>query len=967
MKMVKKIKALLVIIISFCIFSSLKLSAQAESKNGIYIPPKGTVRVLIVFAELVGICEDPFGPSPGWPSGAAPPPNADLYLDYVVNADPTTFLSQYYKDISLGEFNVIGDYYDGTVQVPCSSVNPALGSHKYEFAAIAQLNLDWPAIGGNYYTKHGLNLNDFDDYQTLPNGFLKTQGISDGLNGNIDCTVILWRNNPNVSCGAGKGVGNFLSSSAPLKSKNVYLFGSWDFCPDYLNTSYDGFFTIEFMHAIFGENNFHIGGDAGNSLGTYMFDNSFAYTTNQGFTSNIVCGWDRNFMDWRGARTYPISASDLSGTEIQSDMSIDLTPNNTYYVLRDFVTVGDAVRIRLPHFNNDVTTIDGSGNLTNYDYTNKKNQYLWIENHQLINEFDKNKGILECSSWSPGLYCYIQTGKDIIKGSDIYCYGCLNEKPNTLSDWLFPLPAEGRWDYYYDHAGRNISGQPCQWTNASVPYSNYFPDGSTKPNPFTGYSDLWGHIDSDGDQIGDPTLITTQPDGRIMTRDKDGDHWQPWYQKVYGIPTPSTTTSDGEDILANIPSWGDEFDAFTGNGQKISIATNPSSAPVLTMIEGGTIPQLYDNRSIHLNNLSIEIIDDDFLGGGPGNQAYLIKVSWDDKAIPNDVRWCGNIILENETNDPLARNMEIDLFPNKIITVDKGLSPVKLYENTPGSGDFSDPSFLHLLNGTITTLQSGSQIKVINGSTFHVQTGANLIIGPNASVEIDATSFICIEDGANVVFQDPATSKIIVNGIPYLKDYDLQNIVLSSLPTNYYALNSISTTGTSADITMPASGDVVLQAKKEVTLYPNTSIVVQPGQSFTAKIDDPYFCLPLYDLRMVAAGSGGSGDNTSSVIEEEYVSKSSAIEPIKSKPVENFSFTVFPNPNNGNFTITLKNVEQKNITGTLTVYNFMGTIILQQQLVNESTVIDLKEQAKGIYYVKIENEFGIKTEKVVYQ
>lgn len=944
--MMKKIKVILIMFVALSIFFPTNIASQVASKNGIYLAPRGTVRVLIVFAELIGSCGDipPPMPNANWPVGTDAPLNADSYLDYIVNADPVTYLSQYYKDISLGELNVIGDYYNGTVQVPCSSVGSGL--YAYEIAAISKLNSDWlPAGDGNYYTKNGLNLNDFDDYQTLPKGILKTQGAPDGINGNIDCTIILWKNHPSHNCQGGYGVGNFLPVSAPIKTKNVYLFGSWDLCPDVLDTSYDAFFTIEFMHAIFGENNFHVGGGAGD--GTFMFDGTGAFTTNQGSTSNIVCGWDRNFMDWKGGRLYPISASSFSSIETPSDMSIDITPNNTYYILRDFVTVGDAVRIRLPHFNNDVS----SGDLSAYDITGKKNQYLWIENHQLINEFDKNKGTGVCSSWSPGLYCYIQVGKDLMNGSDIYCYGCPNEKPNTLNDWFFPLPAEGRWDYYYDYALANSIYKTCQWDNCSVPYSNYFPDGSTKPNPFTGYSDLYGYIDSDNDGIIDFR-------GTRITNPKD--HFQPKFEKWNGIPTSTAPP-------ANIPSWGDDLDAFTGNGQKISIATNPSSAPVLTMIEGGTIPQTYDNRSIHLNNLSVEIIDDDYYGGGAGNQAYLIKVSWDDKAITNDVRWCGNIILENESNDPLARNMEIDLLPNKIITVDKGLSPVKLYENTPGSGDFSDPSFLHLLNGTITTLQSGSQIKVINGSTFHVQAGANLIIGPNASVDIDATSFICIEDGANVVFQDPSTSKIIVNGIPYLKDYDLQNIVLSSLPTNYYALNSITTTGTSTPVTMPASGDVILQAKKEVTLYPNTSIVVQPGQSFTAKIDDPYFCLPLYDLRMVASNSGNSDDNSAPVIEDQYISKSQESEPVKIKPSENFSFTVFPNPNNGNFTVRLKNVEQKNISGTLTVYNFMGTIILQQQLINESTVIDLKEKGKGVYYLKIENDLGIKTEKVIYQ
>ncbi|CAN5355315.1 hypothetical protein BH10BAC1_BH10BAC1_00580 [soil metagenome] len=948
----KKVK-FLIIILSF-LYIPLETNSQI-SKNGYKASPRGTVRVLIVFAELVGTCEDPIGPSPGWDPGSitgnAPPPNADKYIDfeYTPGVTPLSPITRYYKDISLDEFHVIGDYYPATIQVPCTGM-----SGNREFDAITVLNSVWPMnVDGNYYTANGVALTEFDQWTNNGEGMLRTP-FPDGT---IDVTLILWRNSPNSSCGSGTGIGANFGSFGPIVGGiRADLYGTWDFCPDILNNpgSYDRFFTTEFMHAIFGHNNFHIGGGAGN--GTYMFDNSFVYSTNQGFTSNIACGWDRNFLDWKGSRVYPISATDLSGIETPSDISIDISPNTTYYVLRDFATVGDAVRIRLPHFNN---------NLLSYDLTDKKNQYLWIENHQLINEFDKNVEPTNCSSWVPGIYCYIQTGKDLISGPDIYCLGCPDGKPNTLNDWLFPLPAEGRWDYYYDVVERNQNGQVCQWGNRSIPYSTYFPDGSTKPNPFTGFSDLWGHIDTDSDlSRSPPDLSNTPPDGRIMPSDKDGDHWQPWFQKWNGTPSGLDAS-----VPANIPMWGDEFDAFTGNGQKISIGTNPSSAPVLTLIEGGTVPQSYDNRSIHLNNLSVEIINNDYYGGGIGNQAYLIKVSWQDKAIPNDVRWCGNIILENESNDPFARNMEIDLFPNKIITIDKGLSPVKLNENTPGSGDFSDPSFLHLLNGTITTLQFDSQIDVINGSTFHVQAGANLIIGPNASVNIDATSFICIEDGANVVFQDPSTSKIIINGIPYFKDHNLQDQILSSLPDNYYAINSITTTGTATPITMPASGDVLLQARKEVTLFPNTSIVVQPGQSFTAKIDDPYFCLPTYDLKMVAAnsGSGNSDESSKSITDDQYISTYSEPEPTKIKPQENFSFTLFPNPNNGNFTVKLKNVEQNNITGTITVYDFMGTIILQQRLINESTVIDLKEKGKGIYYVKVENEYGIKTEKVIYQ
>lgn len=324
-ELMKKIVFRIMLFIVFSAFFPLKSTSQISAKNGIYVSPRGTVRVLIVFAELVGGCGEAIVPDVNWPATGVPL-NADLYLDYAVNSDPIAHLSQYYKDISLGELNLIGDYYDGTVKVVCDGTFNPMVYKDAERKAIEQLNIDWlPAGDGNYYTKHGLNLNDFDDFQTLPKGILKTQGISDGINGNIDCTVILWRNHPNMNCVGGLGVGNFFLFPYPqLKNKTVHLFGSWDLCPEVLTSGYDGFFTIEFMHAIFGENNFHVGGGAGD--GTFMFDGTGAYTTNQGSTSNIVCGWDRNFLDWKGSRIYPISASDISGTEIQSDMSIDVIP-----------------------------------------------------------------------------------------------------------------------------------------------------------------------------------------------------------------------------------------------------------------------------------------------------------------------------------------------------------------------------------------------------------------------------------------------------------------------------------------------------------------------------------------------------------------------------------------------------------------------------------------------------------------
>lgn len=58
----------------------------------------------------------------------------------------------------------------------------------------------------------------------------------------------------------------------------------------------------------------------------------------------------------------------------------------------------------------------------------------------------------------------------------------------------------------------------------------------------------------------------------------------------------------------------------------------------------------------------------------------------------------------------------------------------------------------------------------------------------------------------------------------------------------------------------------------------------------------------------------------------------------------NTLFSVFPNPNNGEFTITTTK-------GTYTVVNTMGAILKTIEVENDKEVIDVKELSQGIYYI----------------
>ena len=61
---------------------------------------------------------------------------------------------------------------------------------------------------------------------------------------------------------------------------------------------------------------------------------------------------------------------------------------------------------------------------------------------------------------------------------------------------------------------------------------------------------------------------------------------------------------------------------------------------------------------------------------------------------------------------------------------------------------------------------------------------------------------------------------------------------------------------------------------------------------------------------------------------------------------------IFPNPNNGEFSITIDDFKGY---GKIEIYNSMGKIILSKEITIENQVIDLKKENNGIYLVKITN------------
>ena len=75
------------------------------------------------------------------------------------------------------------------------------------------------------------------------------------------------------------------------------------------------------------------------------------------------------------------------------------------------------------------------------------------------------------------------------------------------------------------------------------------------------------------------------------------------------------------------------------------------------------------------------------------------------------------------------------------------------------------------------------------------------------------------------------------------------------------------------------------------------------------------------------------------------------------------TFDLYPNPNNGCFTISFNNNSFEN--SSFTLYDVMGKKILSQKLNNTETIIKSNNLTNGIYLAKISNTNQIITKKII--
>jgi len=674
-------RLLIVVLFSLCLTNLLNGQDKRNSSYGGPFTPKGDIRFLVIYAGFENDCND--RENGIWPNNnkAQGVPDCKTFPLYYKDLFYSDY-SQFKEDAE--DFTISNFYYQMSRHHP---TNPPLrivadifperinikGTNEDNTEVFRQIQEKYPNFDWSRYDQRKNDPHfQFDNSTTGPDHV-------------IDYVVIIYRK---PGCGGYANTNFYMFTTGIHGKEEKYKVSSVSgFTINYGMSDIVKVFHHELAHTLYNCPHFYY---ANNVCGNYFYASTGWGMMAYGEILSTCNAWESWYLGWK---------------ELDDQHDLRSYKQNGIYTIRDFVTTGDALRIKLPFCN----------------------QYLWIENHAGISKLDQRKyyeldGMdVPIPKANMGLFMFIE---NVTSDRN----QLLSPLSSTYANGLKALHSNGNYDY--DAISSEIDRH--WFRNRIVDFR------SLLANPTSAHNDI-SIIRSNYD------FDTLYPDKIIYGSYTNNTHEG---STTCGTHFGPNTRQEAMQVVKKNGMY--TYDVLGtsmafGNGllpEKIGVSYNP----VIINHQKYVCPDQLE--PILLNGISITI-----LSQGPTKE-FKLEIKFDDTDIVRDQRFTGNLVLNDIENAP----MDLHILQGKKLMVDKSGSPNRFTKGELVNGefefpDFINPSILTVDSNAVVAIENKASLVISEGSTLRVKAGGTLIIKGKGKLKISTDSYLCIEPGAIVKFE----------------------------------------------------------------------------------------------------------------------------------------------------------------------------------------------------------------------
>jgi hypothetical protein len=534
--------------------------------------------------------------------------------------------------------------------------------------------------------------------------------------------------------------------------------------------------------------------------------------------------------------------------------------------------------------------------------------------------------------------------------------GETNKAKQTLVDLLFALEAVNRLDYVADNKFFNLSSPPP----TPPVYPN--PNAGATLNGFAVRTDAWNDYPSGGFVGTNYNALNQTP----YPLDAWGNPWGPVTKTGRDYSTPTNDhTFWSQDQLYHILMGLYLTDFYVGGGTHTVEWFDPLFGVMSATVDFEVIAEEIAFRFVH------KLADDDFRLRDLYGNAFSNAAGGDARSFAKGIM---STVLQMGSSYPYTQNWS------------------QLWHlNVLGANSSADVAHMLLIVAALSNENiniSGTALSSIYGlasnSNYEWQAFYPLLHNNLHGPIGLPTSFLCIIEqelnSAPVTNPEHSTSlggplgwsshsKFTkdknhqdngdpsgnfdghFSGVDYMLLYNLWRLRRPSPPNNcletgimngFKYCDNITVFGTSIVL-----GSLTMVASNSIHIYPN--FIAAGGNTFHGRIEECGL-----DKNGFAPAAPQESNNTIQLGEVEEPELSNT----------QFGIKIYPNPNNGQFNITIENTAKD---ASIQVFNLVGQVIWSANNTKGKTTIDIGKQPKGMYLVRITIGDEVYNEKVTYQ